>query len=122
MSTSARAIPISGLCNVAYTATQYALLSSLAAVGRTFLSAGGGWLSLQLDWVLFFVATLLYGWLLVAGISASIAAQIAELYRLGRTVILVSSGAVAMGCRKLGLTTRPKLIPELQAAAAIGQD
>src|SRR5262245_43855678 len=52
---------------------------------------------------------------------ASIAGQIAELYRLGRTVILVSSGAVAMGCRKLGLTTRPKLIPELQAAAAIGQ-
>jgi glutamate 5-kinase len=52
---------------------------------------------------------------------ASIAGQIAELYALGRTVILVSSGAVAMGCRKLGRTTRPKLIPELQAAAAIGQ-
>lgn len=50
---------LSGLCNVAYTATQYALLSSLAAVGRTTLSAGGGWLSLQLDWVLFFVATTL---------------------------------------------------------------
>ena len=46
-----------GLCNVAYTATQYALLSSLATVGRTTLSAGGGWLSLQLDWPLFFVAT-----------------------------------------------------------------
>lgn len=50
---------LSGLCNVAYTATQYALLSSLAAVGRTTLSAGGGWLSLQLDWVLFFAATTL---------------------------------------------------------------
>jgi PAT family beta-lactamase induction signal transducer AmpG len=48
---------LSGLCNVAYTATQYALLSSLATVGRTTLSAGGGWLSLQLDWPLFFVAT-----------------------------------------------------------------
>jgi glutamate 5-kinase len=51
----------------------------------------------------------------------SIAGQIAELYKLGRTVILVSSGAVSMGCRKLGRTSRPKLIPELQAAAAIGQ-
>lgn len=48
---------LSGLCNVAYTATQYALLSSLATVGRTTLSAGGGWLSLQLDWPLFFVVT-----------------------------------------------------------------
>jgi PAT family beta-lactamase induction signal transducer AmpG len=50
---------LSGLCNIAYTATQYALLSSLAAVGRTTLSAGGGWLSVQLDWPLFFAATTL---------------------------------------------------------------
>ncbi len=50
---------LSGLCNIAYTATQYALLSSLATVGRTTLSAGGGWLSLQLDWPLFFVVTTL---------------------------------------------------------------
>lgn len=51
----------------------------------------------------------------------SIADQIIELRKLGRTVILVSSGAVAMGCQKLGLSARPKLIAELQAAAAIGQ-
>ncbi len=50
---------LSGLCNIAYTATQYALLSSLATVGRTTLSAGGGWLSLQLDWPLFFMVTTL---------------------------------------------------------------
>jgi PAT family beta-lactamase induction signal transducer AmpG len=50
---------LSGLCNVAYTATQYALLSSLATVGRTTLSAGGGWLSVQLDWPLFFLVTTL---------------------------------------------------------------
>jgi len=50
---------LSGLCNIAYTATQYALLSSLAAVGRTTLSAGGGWLSVQLDWPLFFAVTTL---------------------------------------------------------------
>lgn len=51
----------------------------------------------------------------------SIADQVLELRGLGRTVVLVSSGAVAMGCEKLGLQTRPKLIAELQAAAAIGQ-
>jgi PAT family beta-lactamase induction signal transducer AmpG len=48
---------LSSLCNVAFTATQYALLSSLATVGRTTLSATGGWLADQLDWVLFFIVT-----------------------------------------------------------------
>jgi PAT family beta-lactamase induction signal transducer AmpG len=48
---------LSSLCNVAFTATQYALLSSLATVGRTTLSASGGWLSDQLDWVSFFALT-----------------------------------------------------------------
>jgi PAT family beta-lactamase induction signal transducer AmpG len=48
---------LSSLCNVAFTATQYALLSSLATVGRTTLSASGGWLSDQLDWVAFFALT-----------------------------------------------------------------
>jgi PAT family beta-lactamase induction signal transducer AmpG len=50
---------LSSLCNVAFTATQYALLSSLATVGRTTLSASGGWLSDQLDWVAFFSVTTL---------------------------------------------------------------
>jgi MFS transporter, PAT family, beta-lactamase induction signal transducer AmpG len=50
---------LSNLCNVAFTATQYALLSSLATVGRTTLSAAGGWLADQLDWVLFFSVTTL---------------------------------------------------------------
>ncbi len=45
---------LSRLCNVSFTATQYALLSSLAAVGRTTLSASGGWLVDQVDWVPFF--------------------------------------------------------------------
>ncbi len=48
---------LSGLCAVAFTATQYALLSSLAAVGRTFLSSGGGWLSERIDWIPFFLVT-----------------------------------------------------------------
>ncbi|MBL8808392.1 MAG: AmpG family muropeptide MFS transporter [Rhodospirillales bacterium] len=50
---------LSGLCNVAFTATQYALLSSLATVGRTTLAASGGWLSELLDWPAFFALTTL---------------------------------------------------------------
>ncbi len=46
---------LSGLCNIAFTATQYALLSSLAAVGRTTLSASGGALADMLGWGPFFV-------------------------------------------------------------------
>ena len=45
---------LSRLCNLRFTATQYALLSSLAAVGRTMLAASGGYLADKLDWVLFF--------------------------------------------------------------------
>jgi PAT family beta-lactamase induction signal transducer AmpG len=46
---------LSGLCNRAFTATQYALLSALASVGRTTLSATGGWLIDAFGWVPFFV-------------------------------------------------------------------
>jgi PAT family beta-lactamase induction signal transducer AmpG len=46
---------ISRLCNLSFTATQYALLSSLAAVGRTTLAAWGGWLADHLGWIDFFV-------------------------------------------------------------------
>jgi len=52
---------ISRLCNLSFTATQYALLSSLAAVGRTTLSASGGWLVDQVDWVAFFVIATVAG-------------------------------------------------------------
>jgi PAT family beta-lactamase induction signal transducer AmpG len=48
---------LSSLCNVAFTGTQYALLTSLMAIGRTVLSAGGGWLADHTDWVSFFVLT-----------------------------------------------------------------
>jgi len=47
--------------------------------------------------------------------------QIAVLRKGGRRVILVSSGAVAEGCRRLGLAKRPESVHELQAAAAAGQ-
>ncbi len=46
---------LSGLCTIAFTATQYALLSSLAAVGRTTLSASGGALADALGWSPFFI-------------------------------------------------------------------
>jgi MFS transporter, PAT family, beta-lactamase induction signal transducer AmpG len=51
---------LSRLCNPAFTATQYALLSALAAVSRTFLASGGGWLAQRLGWAPFFgISTLL---------------------------------------------------------------
>ncbi|QEL57545.1 glutamate 5-kinase [Chromobacterium paludis] len=49
------------------------------------------------------------------------AAEIAELKRRGKQVVLVSSGAIAEGCQRLGWTVRPKGVHELQAAAAVGQ-
>jgi MFS transporter, PAT family, beta-lactamase induction signal transducer AmpG len=48
---------LSGLCSPAFTATQYALLSSLAAVGRTLVASTGGALAEQLGWVRFFSLT-----------------------------------------------------------------
>jgi glutamate 5-kinase len=50
-----------------------------------------------------------------------LADQIAELRLRGQTIVLVSSGAVAMGLKHLGLQVRPRGLPQLQAAAAIGQ-
>ena len=49
------------------------------------------------------------------------AAQMAELQRQGRQVVLVSSGAIAAGMQRLNWTQRPQAINELQAAAAVGQ-
>ena len=46
--------------------------------------------------------------------------QIAHLMADGREVIMVSSGAIAEGMKRLGWTARPKAIQELQAAAAVG--
>jgi PAT family beta-lactamase induction signal transducer AmpG len=46
---------LSMLCNVAYTATQYALFSSFMAFGRTLLSSSSGWVADHVDWVTFFV-------------------------------------------------------------------
>jgi PAT family beta-lactamase induction signal transducer AmpG len=50
---------LSGLCNTAYTATQYALFSSFMAYGRTIMSTGSGWLidTLDNDWATFWALT-----------------------------------------------------------------
>jgi len=49
------------------------------------------------------------------------AEQIARLRALDKEVVLVSSGAIAEGMLRLGWEKRPTLVPELQAAAAVGQ-
>ncbi|TDR80324.1 glutamate 5-kinase [Paludibacterium purpuratum] len=49
------------------------------------------------------------------------AEEISELKRRGKQVVLVSSGAIAEGCQRLGWATRPKSVDQLQAAAAVGQ-
>ncbi len=55
------------------------------------------------------------------GRHALVAGLVADQVRAGRQVVLVSSGAVALGRERLGLTERPKSIALLQAAAAAGQ-
>jgi len=48
---------LSGLCNLSYTATQYALLSALAAVGTTIFASASGTLAQSLGWTDFFLLT-----------------------------------------------------------------
>jgi glutamate 5-kinase len=56
-----------------------------------------------------------------AGRPAAIADQVAELRRRDVEVVIVSSGAIALGVRRLRLPGRPHELPALQAAAAVGQ-
>ncbi len=56
-----------------------------------------------------------------AGRPAAIADQVALLAARGVEVIVVSSGAIAMGVKALRLASRPHDLPGLQAAAAVGQ-
>jgi glutamate 5-kinase len=49
------------------------------------------------------------------------AEQIAKLTAMNKEIVLVSSGAIAEGIKRLGWTKRPKALNELQAAAAVGQ-
>lgn len=48
---------LSSLCSPAFTATQYAILSSIALVGRSLVASSGGVLAEKLGWVSFFLLT-----------------------------------------------------------------
>lgn len=55
MGSTAFVVFVTALCNVRYSATQFALLSALAAVGRVFLGPVAAWLVPQVGWSSFFV-------------------------------------------------------------------
>jgi glutamate 5-kinase len=55
------------------------------------------------------------------GAIADWARQVAQLRARGIEVLIVSSGAIAEGMKRLGWTKRPRAVSELQAAAAVGQ-
>jgi glutamate 5-kinase len=52
---------------------------------------------------------------------ATLVETVCQLRDRGYPVVLVSSGAVGVGCARLGLTERPKAIAKKQAVAAVGQ-
>ncbi|MBS0014477.1 MAG: glutamate 5-kinase [Desulfobacterales bacterium] len=54
-------------------------------------------------------------------VIASLSRQICHLTRNGLEILLVSSGAMASGQKKIGLDRRPEEIPKRQAMAAVGQ-
>lgn len=55
------------------------------------------------------------------GVINRLCDEISMLREQGRQVVIVSSGAIASGIRKVGLREMPKTIPQKQAAAAVGQ-
>ena len=59
MGTTALVAYLSSLCNVAYTATQYALLSSLMSFARDVFAATSGFLADRVSWDIFFFTTAL---------------------------------------------------------------
>lgn len=54
-------------------------------------------------------------------IVKKLAMQVLQLRIMGYKVVMVSSGAIGSGLGELGIKKRPKTLPELQAAAAVGQ-
>jgi len=75
LGSTAFVVLVTALCNVRYSATQFALLSALAAVGRVFLGPVAAWLVPQVGWSEFFVITALSalpGLLLVVALRGAI--------------------------------------------------
>src|SRR5579862_5289877 len=56
-----------------------------------------------------------------ADVLARVCDEVAELHHGGRSVIVVTSGAIARGMGVMALPMRPRAIDELQAASAVGQ-
>jgi glutamate 5-kinase len=56
-----------------------------------------------------------------AAVIADLAASLNRQQRRGERMVLVTSGAVGLGCEVLGLDRRPTELEALQAAAAVGQ-
>jgi glutamate 5-kinase len=55
------------------------------------------------------------------GLLQARAAEVAEIVGGGTPVCVVSSGAIALGLGRMGLGARPRSLPKLQAASALGQ-
>jgi len=56
-----------------------------------------------------------------AAVITDLAASLSLRRRLGEAIVLVTSGAVGLGCEALEMAKRPSEVPALQAAAAVGQ-
>ncbi|CAN5576101.1 glutamate 5-kinase [soil metagenome] len=50
-----------------------------------------------------------------------VCAQVCALHRAGEDVVMVTSGAIALGMRLMDFEARPRAVDELQAASAVGQ-
>lgn len=61
MATIAFVAYLSSLCNKKYTATQYALLSSLMTLSRDIFASTSGWLAASVNWEIFFILTVFMG-------------------------------------------------------------
>jgi MFS transporter, PAT family, beta-lactamase induction signal transducer AmpG len=94
---------LSGLSSIAYTATQFALLSSLAGVGRTFMAGPAGWVAKEIGWVGF------WGFTIVAAIPGMIFLW-----------LLWSKGYVGEGIRQSATVDETKLKEPVGAARILG--
>lgn len=63
----------------------------------------------------------LHGEDLDEGVFINLARGVCEVKRASKEVVLVTSGAIAIGMKRMGLKERPRSIPERQAVAALGQ-
>jgi MFS transporter, PAT family, beta-lactamase induction signal transducer AmpG len=94
---------LSGLSSIAYTATQFALLSSFAGVGRTFMAGPAGWVAKEFGWVNF------WGFTIVAAIPGMVLLW-----------LLWSKGYVGEGIRQTQGVDETKLKEPVGAARIFG--